>query len=70
MKAAWRPAARTGPRIRPRHARGTRFAIQPGSAAAKAEPPLVMAVELVETSVRRGFDTLNQTVPQPPNTDP
>jgi ATP-dependent helicase HrpA len=31
-------------------ARGTRFAIQPGSAAAKAEPPLVMAVELVETS--------------------
>ena len=31
-------------------ARGARFAIQPGSAAAKAEPPLVMAVELVETS--------------------
>ncbi len=31
-------------------ARGTRFAIQPGSAAAKAEPPLVMAVELVETT--------------------
>ena len=31
-------------------ARGSRFAIQPGSAAAKAEPPLVMAVELVETS--------------------
>ncbi len=31
-------------------ARGTRFAIQPGSAAAKIEPPLVMAVELVETS--------------------
>ena len=31
-------------------ARGARFAIQPGSAAAKAEPPLVMAVELVETT--------------------
>ena len=31
-------------------ARGSRFAIQPGSAAAKAEPPLVAAVELVETS--------------------
>ncbi len=31
-------------------ARGAKFAIQPGSAAAKAEPPLVMAVELVETS--------------------
>ncbi|WP_342373444.1 ATP-dependent RNA helicase HrpA [Propioniciclava soli] len=31
-------------------ARGTRFAIQPGSAAAKATPPLVMAVELVETT--------------------
>ncbi|MDO5535057.1 MAG: ATP-dependent RNA helicase HrpA, partial [Propionibacteriaceae bacterium] len=31
-------------------ARGARFAIQPGSAAAKAEPPLLMAVELVETS--------------------
>lgn len=31
-------------------ARGARFAIQPGSAAAKSEPPLVMAVELVETS--------------------
>ncbi len=31
-------------------ARGARFAIQPGSAAAKAEPPLVMAVELVKTS--------------------
>ena len=31
-------------------ARGVRFAIQPGSAAAKATPELVMAVELVETS--------------------
>ncbi len=31
-------------------ARGTRFSIQPGSAAAKAEPELVMAVELVETT--------------------
>ena len=31
-------------------ARGARFAIQPGSASAKAEPPLVMAVELVETT--------------------
>ncbi|MFT3875008.1 MAG: ATP-dependent RNA helicase HrpA [Propioniciclava sp.] len=31
-------------------ARGARFAIQPGSAAAKATPPLVMAVELVETT--------------------
>ena len=31
-------------------ARGSRFAIQPGSAAARAEPPLVMAVELVETT--------------------
>ncbi|WP_166234477.1 ATP-dependent RNA helicase HrpA [Propioniciclava coleopterorum] len=31
-------------------ARGARFAIQPGSAAAKAEPPLVAAVELVETT--------------------
>ena len=31
-------------------ARGSRFAIQPGSASARVEPPLVMAVELVETS--------------------
>ncbi len=31
-------------------ARGTRFAINPGSSASKASPPLVMAVELVETS--------------------
>ncbi|MDN5569895.1 MAG: ATP-dependent RNA helicase HrpA [Propionibacteriaceae bacterium] len=31
-------------------ARGARFAIQPGSAAAKATPELVMAVELVETT--------------------
>ncbi|MFZ0529469.1 MAG: ATP-dependent RNA helicase HrpA, partial [Propionicimonas sp.] len=31
-------------------ARGTRFAINPGSSAAKTNPPLVMAVELVETS--------------------
>ncbi len=33
-----------------RAARGARYAIQPGSAAAKAEPPLVTTVELVETS--------------------
>ena len=31
-------------------ARGSRFAIQPGSALARTTPPLVMAVELVETS--------------------
>ncbi len=31
-------------------ARGTHFAIQPGSSLAKATPPLVMAYELVETS--------------------
>lgn len=31
-------------------ARGAKFAIQPGSAAARAEPALVTAVELVETS--------------------
>ncbi len=31
-------------------ARGTRFAISPGSSAARINPPLVMAVELVETS--------------------
>lgn len=31
-------------------ARGSRFVIQPGSAVAKAPPPLVMAFELVETS--------------------
>jgi ATP-dependent helicase HrpA len=31
-------------------ARGTRFAINPGSSAARVAPPLVMAVELVETS--------------------
>ncbi len=31
-------------------ARGSRFAISPGSAAARINPPLVMAVELVETS--------------------
>lgn len=31
-------------------ARGARFAINPGSSAAKTNPPLVMAVELVETS--------------------
>ena len=30
--------------------RGSRFAIQPGSALAKNPPPLVMAVELVETT--------------------
>ncbi len=31
-------------------ARGARFAINPGSSAAKTNPPLVMAVELVETT--------------------
>ncbi|HSN43550.1 MAG TPA: ATP-dependent RNA helicase HrpA, partial [Propionibacteriaceae bacterium] len=31
-------------------ARGARFAINPGSALAKTQPPLVMAVELVETT--------------------
>ncbi|NLE99231.1 MAG: ATP-dependent RNA helicase HrpA [Propionibacterium sp.] len=31
-------------------ARGTRFAIQPGSALAKSTPPLVVAFEIVETS--------------------
>lgn len=31
-------------------ARGARFAINPGSSAARTNPPLVMAVELVETS--------------------
>ncbi|MFT4294635.1 MAG: ATP-dependent RNA helicase HrpA [Micropruina sp.] len=31
-------------------ARGSRFAISPGSAAARVNPPLVMAVELVETT--------------------
>ncbi|MGV8909614.1 MAG: ATP-dependent RNA helicase HrpA [Propionicimonas sp.] len=31
-------------------ARGARFAINPGSSSAKTNPPLVMAVELVETS--------------------
>ncbi|MEL4505669.1 ATP-dependent RNA helicase HrpA [Luteococcus sp. H138] len=46
---------RTGKRRRPGPreylgARGARFAIQPGSALAKNPPPLVMAVELVETS--------------------
>ncbi|WP_040160926.1 ATP-dependent RNA helicase HrpA [Nigerium massiliense] len=53
-----RSVSRTGPQARKGRrplaeylgARGARFAIQPGSAAAKAEPPLVMAVELVETS--------------------
>ncbi len=49
-----RPAqpVRRGRRPLPEYlgARGSRFAIQPGSAAAKASPPLIMAVELVETS--------------------
>ncbi len=31
-------------------ARGTRFAINPGSSVAKTQPPLVMAAEIVETS--------------------
>ncbi len=49
-----RSVARPGERRRgPREylgARGTRFAISPGSAAARINPPLVMAVELVETT--------------------
>ena len=46
------PAAKRGRRPLAEYlgARGARFAIQPGSASAKAEPPLVMAVELVETT--------------------
>ena len=49
-----RSATRPGERRRgPREylgARGTRFAISPGSAATRVNPPLVMAVELVETT--------------------
>ncbi|MFT3861304.1 ATP-dependent RNA helicase HrpA [Micropruina sp.] len=49
-----RTSARPGERRRgPREylgARGSRFAISPGSAAARVNPPLVMAVELVETT--------------------
>jgi ATP-dependent helicase HrpA len=49
-----RTTARPGERRRgPREylgARGSRFAISPGSAAARINPPLVMAVELVETT--------------------
>ncbi len=41
--------ARTGPREY-QGARGTRFAINPGSSVAKIQPPLVMAAEIVETS--------------------
>jgi len=48
---AKRPDAkkRRGPREY-RGTRGARFAINPGSSVAKTQPPLVMAVELVETS--------------------
>ncbi|MDQ7991888.1 MAG: ATP-dependent RNA helicase HrpA, partial [Propionicimonas sp.] len=44
-----RPRRRPGP---PEYlgARGSRFAVNPGSSAARTRPPLVMAVELVETS--------------------
>ena len=50
-----RSAAKPGDKRRrgPREylgARGSRFAISPGSAAARINPPLVMAVELVETT--------------------
>ncbi len=50
-----RSAAKPGEKRRrgPREylgARGSRFAISPGSAAARINPPLVMAVELVETT--------------------
>ena len=47
--AGQRPRRRAGP---PEYlgARGARFAINPGSSAARTRPPLVMAVELVETS--------------------
>ena len=31
-------------------ARGTRFAINPGSSLARVQPPLVMAAEIVETT--------------------
>lgn len=44
-------------------ARGARFAIQPGSALAKRTPPLVMAVELVETS-RLWARTVAQITPE------
>jgi len=43
------PRRQRGPREY-RGTRGSRFAINPGSSVAKAQPPLVMAVELVETS--------------------
>ncbi|MGD8213844.1 ATP-dependent RNA helicase HrpA [Aestuariimicrobium sp. Y1814] len=48
-----KPAAGGKPRRGPREylgARGARFAINPGSALARVNPPLVMAVELVETT--------------------
>ena len=50
-RAAPKPAdkRRRGPREY-LGARGSRFAISPGSAAARINPPLVMAVELVETT--------------------
>ncbi|MDO5682803.1 MAG: ATP-dependent RNA helicase HrpA [Propionibacteriaceae bacterium] len=49
------PVARGAKRRRPGPreyvgARGTRFAINPGSAVAKTQPPLVMAGELIETT--------------------
>ena len=44
-----RPAARRAPREY-LGARGTRFAINPGSSVARIQPPLVMAAEIVETT--------------------
>ena len=44
-----RPARPTGPREY-LGARGTRFAINPGSSLARTQPPLVMAAEIVETT--------------------
>ena len=43
------PRRRGGPREY-RGTRGTKFAINPGSALAKTQPPLVMAAEIVETT--------------------
>ena len=45
------PASAAGPPPRDYlGARGTRFAINPGSSVARSQPPLVMAAEIVETS--------------------
>ncbi len=47
---AHQPGRRRRPLAEYQGARGARFAIQPGSAAQRSSPALVMAVELVETS--------------------